>query len=747
MANGKVPSDGYDVLRKYTRKANRITHSVGDVVFPFLLHELVYAVIICSVLDVLGFPLFVVPVKTLERLAEYVLQPSALLHVACVLSISAVFVLGFVFAVRATITIVLYYKGWLFETIGEKPSLPTKLFMALMQVMSKRASFFSYQGLLPWMLPPAVKDTLKTYLETVRPLLNDDEFEKITSQATDFQNTVAAEIQKKLWMKWLISRNYLSDWWKEVVYMRHRSSLIHTNVACADVIYQTTTSNQAARAAFVTLNRQQFCRDIFVKNSMKPISMGGIPLCTTQYSDYHRSLRVPRETSDVMIRLPDARHVAVYSKKCWYKVNIYHGKRMLRPAELQRSLQQILDRNDEPQQGEELLSSLTAGPRDLWARIRRDKFAAGVNKESLSMIENALEIIFLDDGETGYDENDPSLYEREYKLAITGDGHKLWCDKPSVYTFLKNGRFISNAEHSVVDAMIYVHVREYAKYHEAFDAPYGPDGNCVGEVQVAPKPERLRWQFDEETLDAINEAYTVSKGVADDFENAQVVFHDYGKDFMKKIGVSPDAFLQMAIQMAYYKDQGKFELTYEPAVMRLYRDGRTETVRSCSTESCQFVNSMLDDTKDDQTRLSLLRKACDRHQAYYRNAMAGQGVDRHLFSMYIVSKYYSISSPFLDNVFSMNYALSTSQTPQHQMSEYMRALNKERSLFWPAGAFSCPEGSNYGVCYTIGATGDVMSFHVTSWKSLKHTDAHRFRDTLCECLREMRRMVEGAKLS
>ncbi|VDL75292.1 unnamed protein product [Nippostrongylus brasiliensis] len=268
MANGKVPSDGYDVLRKYTRKANRITHSVGDVVFPFLLHE-----------------------------------PSALLHVACVLSISAVFVLGFVFAVRATITIVLYYKGWLFETVGEKPSLPTKLFMALMQVMSKRASFFSYQGLLPWMLPPAVKDTLKTYLETVRPLLNDDEFEKITNQATDFQNTVAAEIQKKLWMKWLISRNYLSDWWKEVVYMRHRSSLIHTNVACADVIYQTTTSNQAARAAFVTLNRQQFCRDIFTKNSMKPISMGGIPLCTTQYSDYHRSLRVPRETSGEITNL------------------------------------------------------------------------------------------------------------------------------------------------------------------------------------------------------------------------------------------------------------------------------------------------------------------------------------------------------------------------------------------------------------------------------------------------------------
>ncbi|KAL6741148.1 hypothetical protein Aduo_014430 [Ancylostoma duodenale] len=153
---------------------------------------------------------------------------------------------------------------------------------------------------------------------------------------------------------------------------------------------------------------------------------------------------------------------------------------------------------------------------------------------------------------------------------------------------------------------------------------------------------------------------------------------------------------------------------------------------------------MLDKNESDQTRMKLLRRACDRHQAYYRNAMAGHGVDRHLFAMYVVSKYYGMSSPFLDNVFSMNYALSTSQTPQHQMSEFTAALNKERDLFWPAGAFTCPEGSNYGVCYTVGATGDLLSFHVSSWKSLKHTDARRFRNTIIQCLREMKRMAESA---
>jgi hypothetical protein len=44
----------------------------------------------------------------------------------------------------------------------------------------------------------------------------------------------------------------------------------------------------------------------------------------------------------------------------------------------------------------------------------------------------------------------------------------------------------------------------------------------------------------------------VAKGVADDFDNANEVFVEFGKNFMKTIGVSPDAFMQMALQMAYY---------------------------------------------------------------------------------------------------------------------------------------------------------------------------------------------------
>ena len=110
--------------------------------------------------------------------------------------------------------------------------------------------------------------------------------------------------------------------------------------------------------------------------------------------------------------------------------------------------------------------------------------------------------------------------------------------------------------------------------------------------------------------------------------------------------------------------------------------------------------------------------------------------------MYCVAKYLNIDSAFLKKALGGGFQLSTSQvcnlsiplspypsiplsllqTPQHQVPEMMRKLNDAGELFWPAGAFPAPvPSSNYGVCYTVGAKGQQLSFHVSSWKHLEHT--------------------------
>jgi carnitine O-palmitoyltransferase 1 len=88
--------------------------------------------------------------------------------------------------------------------------------------------------------------------------------------------------------------------------------------------------------------------------------------------------------------------------------------------------------------------------------------------------------------------------------------------------------------------------------------------------------------------------YKIALDLLNDVDLHIYVHTKFGKGFIKNCNTSPDAFIQMALQLAYYRDIGKHHLTYEASMTRMFREGRTETVRSCSIESCQWVKSMND---------------------------------------------------------------------------------------------------------------------------------------------------------
>jgi len=113
---------------------------------------------------------------------------------------------------------------------------------------------------------------------------------------------------------------------------------------------------------------------------------------------------------------------------------------------------------------------------------------------------------------------------------------------------------------------------------------------------------------------------------------------------------------------------------------RLFLKGRTETVRTVSTASCKFVRAFSAAmAKSDGTAppkkaraelFGLLRAAAAVHQKKYRDAMTGQGVDRHLFALYVVAKGRNMNCDFLNRSLSMPWRLSTSQQPQVQTNKW-----------------------------------------------------------------------------
>ena len=171
----------------------------------------------------------------------------------------------------------------------------------------------------------------------------------------------------------------------------------------------------------------------------------------------------------------------------------------------------------------------------------------------------------------------------------------------------------------------------------------------------------------------------------------------------------------MALQLAYFRDIGRHHLTYEASMTRLFKEGRTETVRSCSIESAEWVKSMVDPEAQNEDRVKLFRKACEYHVKQYLDAMTGKGVDRHFFCLYVVSKYLELDIPFLKEVLGEPWRLSTSQIPHSQTGKF-----DAKTYASAGGGFGPVADDGYGVSYNI--IGDnMLCFHIASKKKCDKT--------------------------
>jgi carnitine O-acetyltransferase len=101
------------------------------------------------------------------------------------------------------------------------------------------------------------------------------------------------------------------------------------------------------------------------------------------------------------------------------------------------------------------------------------------------------------------------------------------------------------------------------------------------------------------------------------------------------MGISPDAFVQMAFQAAYYGLYGRVEPTYEPAMTKAFLHGRTEAVFSVTQESLDFVQTFWGDVSP-AIKVSALRRACNQHAQMTKLCSQGRGHHRHLYALFCI---------------------------------------------------------------------------------------------------------------
>jgi DNA-binding PucR family transcriptional regulator len=182
--------------------------------------------------------------------------------------------------------------------------------------------------------------------------------------------------------------------------------------------------------------------------------------------------------------------------------------------------------------------------------------------------------------------------------------------------------------------------------------------------------------------------------------------------------------------------ENRFVPTYEPAMMRFFCEGRTETIRSCSEQSCAFVRAMDDPSVSAKERLELLKTAVNAHQLRTKQAMAGQGIDRHLFALYVVSRGKDINSAFLDQVLGLNWTLSTSQVPWRQASKKCYKSVDMKEVMVSSGGFGTVDFEGYGVCYAF-MDDEYLLMHISSRRSTTRTNSERMMAAVQQAFDDM----------
>lgn len=726
--------------RSLRKRFVRFKNSVHNGVYPASPHSLIVVVSLVTALHFAGMDMSRGTISRIEQLipGEY-FAPTAALVVSCAL-FGALIWWSFILIVRYTLKLLFMYKGWMYEPRGGgKPiSFKTKLWVFLVKLLSyRKPMLYSFQGSLPGLPVPSVEDTMSRYLRSVRPLLDEEKFHRMERLAEEFKTGIAKKLQRYLVLKSWFTSNYVSDWWEEYVYLRGRAPLmVNSNFYGIDTILINPTHVQAARAGSLIHYCLQF-RRMIERQQLEPILVQTIvPLCSSQYERVFNTTRIPGIETDKVVHLNDSTHLAVYCDGCWYKMNVYQNGRLLWPCELEIQIQRILDNVSQPQKGETHLAALTAADRVTWAKARQEHFSKGVNRASLDVIEKAAFVVILAAENYEFDREDPSKLDNYGRMLLHGRGYDRWFDKSFNLIVAKNGKFGFNAEHSWADAPIVAHMWEICMAEERDG--YKEDGHCVGVPEFdMPVPIRLKWDLSPQCLDIITVCVQAAQTILSDVD-LRIFMHDmYGKGFIKTCKISPDAYIQMALQLAYYRDARKFCLTYEASMTRLFREGRTETVRPCTVESSAWVRAMDDRNISNQGRIKMLRHACEKHQQGIQDAMCGKGIDRHLFCLYVVSKYLEIDSPFLKEVLSEPWRLSTSQTPHGQTARL--DLKKHPECISAGGGFGPVADDGYGVSYII-AGEDIIFFHISSKKSSLETNSSRFAHEIEKALDDVKRL-------
>nr|CAB3233592.1 carnitine O-palmitoyltransferase 1, liver isoform [Phallusia mammillata] len=634
----------------------------------------------------------------------------------------------------------LTYRDWLYNHRSWK----TKAWgFLLSSLVPKKNMLYSFQDYLPKYPLPKLEDTCERTLKMIKPLLTDEEYLSVVKVLRDFQKNEGPKLQKILEQRYETEENWMSELWDKYVYLAGRGPLpVHSNFSCngeKNFNHNDPTNKQVPSAANIMFGFMEYSQKIKDGNLSNMMIQNMVPISCDRYKYICSTTRIPGEAIDELKTYPDSRHIVVFRKKSMYRLDLFatdvNGKEtILTPREIQTQLELLMkDAKDvETKSDKDILnpSIFTSTTRPRWAQIRKELLKNKINAESLEVVESAVVCLALGDGR-------PQSQSEEFKTYLTGNGFDRWFDKSMTFVTEENGAMGYNVEHTSAEATLSGRMWEYGLYHAQYDSSGNATHRNIPQHTVIPVPQRLQWELNDFEDDIADMKSDWDK-LADDVD-AIVYFVDKGKGFIKKLRVSPDGYMQMALQLTFYRLHKKTPKTYETAATRLFKNARTETIRPVSEHSVAFTKAFDDPNVSVAKKVDHLKKAIIHQTQYKFDAMNGRAVDRHLLGLYIAGKLSgSVPKLFTVRPFYEADELSTSQSPLR----YDSVIGKITPYDPVGGGFGPQRQDGYGVAYFMDDVS--VSCLITSFKSCPDTGSQKFAAGLQQAVDDIKILLESS---
>lgn len=553
----------------------------------------------------------------------------------------------------------------------------------------------NWQG-LPRLPIPNVTDTLRRYRDSVAGLKKKETVERHLEVVTNFEGSAADDLQSRL-LK-LDARDsargeypfsYIERIWDEG-YLGFRSpSVVNVSPAFSLQPLSGVKSQVDAAARIIFLLTQWTSR---ISSEGLKVS-GGTD--TSQFPFQFATSRVPLEGKDGIFQQPlaSAKHVTVLCGGHAYflRVKTDAGENLSQSV-IQSGIAHILNvsADDTP-----TLGVLSSGSRDDWAASFIELTRDPENAALIQKVQGSLAMVCLDSS----DWSTPTMVQEAMLFGGRTDCENRWYDKHQIIVSSK-GRIAFNFEHAFSDGLTWSSwIGDLWAMHESSESFRAVSASCDDLVQ--PLKIALGKSFTARIRSAKQDLHKLVDNVQ---VGSPVV--PIGKEKLKGLNFSPDAFAQICFHHAYFKTHGKMAPTYEACSTSKFFHGRTETIRTATTEMHSLLETL--ESQSNVSRQQLVDVAT-KHVCLAKEAAAGLGVDRHLLALQTLAKHENVNHPFFsEDVF--NYSKTWLMSTSNVSRPFLEFFN-----FGPVTA------DGYGIGYVIDEKEIRAS--VTAWKSSSLTDA------------------------